>query len=105
MADDNQYNPMSTDRIEDILARREKAKEKETITQEEMAEYAEVVNKLFSTPEGKYFLNKMIKYCGIYSFDNRVDAVTLIEEKGRRGVYLSMIRPYLDQSILKELNV
>lgn len=70
---------------------------------ERVEDYKTVVNRLFSTPDGLYFLNDLIDYCGINSFDKELNPAKLIEDRGKRKVFLEMIRPYLDKIILQQL--
>ena len=98
------YNPFdTTNSIDKIAESRERRKHQEALLAEEVAEYRMVLNRLFASPDGQFFLKKLIKYCGVYSFDNRVNPTQDVKDAERRKVYLELIRPYLDKTILMEI--
>ena len=98
------YNPFDTSNaIAKIAEAREKKQMQEALLAEEVAEYKLVLNRLFSTPDGQYFLKKIIKYCGVYSFDNSINPTKDVKDAERRKIYLELIRPYLDKTILMEI--
>lgn len=107
MSEDQQpkYNPLgSTDSIDVMLQRRQEKEKQELLLKEEIEEYRVVLNRLFSSPDGQYFLKKLIKYCGIYLFDNAPPDGRLAEEKGKRKVYLELIRPYLHTTVRQQVD-
>lgn len=97
-------NPVSPDSLNRMMERKKKHDLNKARYLERLEEYKVVVNRLFSTPDGKYFLNDLIDYCGIHSFDQQLNPAKLVEDAGKRKVFLEMIRPHLDKTILMELN-
>ncbi len=107
MSDDNKdepYNPLGQDTLSKMLA--QKAEREKTLLKkkEKTADYLAAINRLFSSPDGKYFLNEMKNTCGVNLFDNEINPAKLIEDAGRRKVWFELIRPYLDVQILRELD-
>lgn len=102
--DDNRYNPHSHSSIDKIEAAREEQKAQELAVKAASEELKLCMNRLFGTPDGKHFLNCMIGYCGINLFDKEINPAKLIEDKGKRQVWLEFIRPHLDKAILAELD-
>lgn len=86
-----------------INERRQKEKDFKEMTAEQKKEWGEVVNRLFSTRDGQYFAAGLIKFCKVFSVDPVGNGVNLIEMKGRRDTYLSLIRPYLDKTVKNEI--
>ena len=98
------YNPFDTSSsIDKIAEAREKKKQQEALLAEEVADYKEALNRLFSTPDGQYFLKKLIKYCGVNSFDNSLNPIKDVKDAERRKVYYELIHPYLDKTIRMEI--
>lgn len=98
------YNPFDTSSSIDKLAEaKENRKKQEALLAEEVHQYREVLNRLFASPDGQFFLKKLIKYCGVYSFDNSINPTKDVKDAERRKVYLELIRPYLDKTILMEI--
>lgn len=96
------YDPFSGGSIEGIIEKRKERELQGELLKEEIEEYRKVVNALFSTPNGLYFLNKMKRACGVNSFDNKLNPAKLVEDNGRRSVWHELIRPHVDVSILRE---
>lgn len=91
--------------IDDILRKREQRKHDEAILKEEIEQYTNAVNRLFSSEDGKFFLKKLVMYCGVNSFDKQLNPAKLIEDSGKRKVFLELIRPFLDKTIRAELEL
>lgn len=84
--------------IDEITKRREEALKHKAILEEEIIEYKMVINRLASTPDGQYFLRKLIKFAGIYSFDNDINPAKMVEDRGKRRAYVELVRPFLETS-------
>jgi len=98
------YNPFdTTSSIDKIGEAREKRERQQALLAEEVREYRLVLNRLFASPDGQFFLKKLIKYCGVNSFDNSINPTKDVKDAERRKVYLELIRPYLDKTILMEI--
>lgn len=98
------YNPFDTSSsIDKIADARERKKQQQAALAEEVAEYKLVLNRLFASQDGQYFLKKLIKWSGVYSFDNSGNPTKDVKDAERRKVYLELIRPYLDKTILMEI--
>lgn len=97
------YSPFSHDSIDKMTQKRKEQKELELRIKEEEEEYRIVINRIFASDDGKYFLNKLKRSCGLNTFDKEINPAKLIEDRGRRAVWFELIRPYLDKSILMQL--
>ena len=95
---------LSVNSIVDELAKRQAEREKgQEIVIERMDEYKEALNRIFSMSEGKLLAKYLIKYCGIFNVDSQLNPAKLVEENGKKSVYLKMIRPYLEKEIRMEI--
>ena len=104
MSEDNEkYNPLSKSSIDDLLKKRAEAEKEVVLAQEEVQDYTDCINRLFSSDDGKFFLNKLKRACGLNLFDKEINPAKLIEDRGRRAVWFELVRPYLDKSLLREL--
>ncbi len=103
MSEDKGYNPFSHSSIDELNRKREEEKQRTLRLKEEEEEYRLVINRLFASEDGQYFLNKMKRACGLNSFDKEINPAKLIEDRGRRAVWFELIRPYLDKTILMQL--
>lgn len=103
MSEDKPYNPMAHDSIDKLLASRARNQKRQAEMIEQVEEWKTVLNRLFSSPDGQYFLKGLIKYSKIHSFDNPTNPAKLVEDEGKRKVYLELIRPFLDKTILMEI--
>lgn len=82
--------------VEKILNDRLNEDKRKAILEEEIAEYKSALNGMAATPNGQYFLKKLIRYCGVYSYDHKIDPAMLVEKAALRKVYLELIRPFLE---------
>lgn len=86
----------------------EKASKKEAESQlrfeNEMA-YKEVVNRIFSTEDGKYFAKYLLKFCNVHGTEQSRDGVALVENNAKRSVYYRLVRGYLDKEVLTQIEV
>lgn len=96
------YNPMALDSIDKLNARREQTEKQKALLKEEMDEYKLVLSRIFSSPDGQYLLKKMIRYSGVFSFDNNPPDGRLAEEKGKRKFFLELFWQFLDKTIKME---
>ena len=92
-----------SDTIDKMLAKKAAEEKQRLLIQAEEDDYINAINRLFSSPDGKFFLNKLKRSCGLNSFDKEINPAKLIEDRGRGLVWHELIRPYLDKSILAEL--
>jgi hypothetical protein len=105
MTDDTPINHITPQSIMDRIAKdRIENENKKAILEEEIEDYKKVVNRLFSTPDGIYWLNKVLRYSGLTSFDKTLNPAKLVEDRGRQSIWFELIRPYLDKSIRSELD-
>tara|TARA_R110000782_G_scaffold250267_1_gene337517 strand:+ start:132 stop:446 length:315 start_codon:yes stop_codon:yes gene_type:complete len=102
--DKEKYNPLGKDTIDKMLSKKAEEERQILLLKEEIEDYRKAINRIFSTDDGKYFLNKMKVACGLNLFDKELNPAKLIEDRGRRGVWFDLIRPYLDKDILRELD-
>lgn len=87
-------------KIEEKKARDEAAKKRLI---EEQQHYTEALNAIFASDNGKTVLKHLIQFCGIFKENEALPDGRLAVQKGRRQVYLTAIRPFLDKSILMEV--
>ena len=80
------------------------ANNRDALLKEEIDEYKACINRLFSTPDGQFFLNKLLRFAGLTSFDKVLNPAKLVEDRGRQSVWFDLLRPYLDKSIRRELD-
>lgn len=86
--------------IAKIMAEKDEATRKKAILDEEVKEYSDSINRLFETRDGQFFLKKLIRYTGVFSFDSKIDGAKLVEDAGKRKVFLELILPYLDKKLI-----
>jgi len=89
--------------IDEILRRRAEKEKAKEVMKEEMQQHADILNRLAATEDGMYLLKMLKKNCGVNSFDKNANAAKLLEDNGRRSVYLGLIHPYLDPSVRSQL--
>lgn len=90
--------------IVDALAKKAAEREKsQEVVIENIEEYKQALNMVFSTNEGKLVMKYLLRHSGIFNDDAQLDAAKLVEGKGRKSVYLKMIRPFLDKQLRMEL--
>lgn len=98
-------SPITPESVLDKMYRDQMERSKhEALLQEEVAEYKAAVNRLFSSPDGLFFLNKLLRYSGLTSFDKTLNPAKLVEDRGRQSIWFELLRPYLDKSIRSELD-
>ena len=103
MSESNFSNPLySNDSIDKIKKNREKSASDRLKLKEEEEQYALSINRLFSSEDGLFFLNKMKRACGINLFDNELNPAKLVEDRGRASVWHKLIRDHIDVEILRK---
>lgn len=100
---ENGYNPFSNLSVEKMLEKKKAKEHQRALLAEEIEEYKACLDRLFSSPDGKYFIKKLIRYVGLFSFDTKIDAGKLVEDAAKKKVYLELIRPYLSATTRMEL--
>jgi len=95
---------LDSNSIVDVMARRQEEREKANeIVIERIEDYKAALNNIFSSADGKYFAQYLLKFCGIFNDDIQLNPAKLVEDKGKKSVYLKMIRPYLEREVRKEI--
>lgn len=89
--------------IDQFIQRKQSQENQAAILKEEIEEYKRVLNIVFSSPAGKEFGKYLLRYCGIFTFDKVLNPAKLVEDRGKRAVYLDLIRPYLEKTVKMEL--
>lgn len=87
--------------IADVISRKEKQNRIVAILEEEVEDYMKAMNRIFSSPDGQLLLKKMIRYSGLLSFDNKLDA-SMIEQKGKQKVVTELIIPYIRKELFAQ---
>lgn len=76
---------------------------KELIKKKE--QWALCVNRIASTPDGKYFLQMLVTHAEIFAIDPNINPAKLVEDRGRKEFYLNHVRPYLNKSNKNKIEV
>jgi len=93
--------------ISDIMDRMQEKKKKQEIffeKNEELKEdYIRALNGVASTPNGKHFLKTLVNYLNLHEFKGSLEPRDMFLERGKKQVYLELIRPYLEPEVRKEI--
>lgn len=89
--------------IQKIINDRMDADKRDAIIAEEVEEYTKALNGMANSPNGKLFMRKLVRYCGVFAFDQKIDPAKLVADEARRKVYLELVRPYLTNETRMEL--
>jgi len=90
--------------IVDAMAKRESDRQKQQeIVIENIEEYKVALNRIFSMNEGKLLAKYLLRFCMVFNDDAQLNPAKLIEDKGKRAVWLKMVRPYLDRQLIMEI--
>jgi hypothetical protein len=84
------------------MSKREEHEKNKALLEAEVKEYREVLARLFASRDGKYLLKKLIRYSGIFAFDNNVPDGRLAEQKGIRKFFLEVFWQHLDKTTKME---
>jgi hypothetical protein len=98
----NNITPKSI--MDRITEDRLNADHRKAVLEEEIEAHKAALNRLFSSPDGQYFLNKLLRYANLTSFDKVLNPAKLVEDRGRQSIWFELIRPYIDKSIRSELD-
>ena len=90
----------TVDKIKESGAQRDRIK---AIGTEMEEEYADALNRIASSEDGKFFLKSLMIALGINKPLNYRDNLSLIKQTEQRNVYLEKIRPYLKHDVRKDL--
>lgn len=88
---------LTPDRIADMKAQQE-AKQELVIEREQ--DFKDALNRIFSSSDGQFVAKYLIKYCKVFGTSTQHN---MMEDQGKRKVYLELIRPYLDVTIRKDI--
>lgn len=69
------------------------------------AAYAEALNHLAETENGRVFLKSLLAYCGVFSYNDQVHPTQEVIDSTKRKVWLEMIRPYLKKENIQKVEV
>lgn len=94
----------ANDLIDKLAAQRVENEKRATIQAERAEEYKRALNNSLGSEDGIFILRHLIKYMGVFS-EGSLDAVKLLDERGKKSVYLNMIRPYLDKDVLHKVEL
>lgn len=89
--------------VDDLINNQEKLKKIQETALENEKKFRGAINTITDTPEGMYFFKCLVKFVGLYHDNPSLDSAKLIEDKGRKSVYLRLIRPYLNPDSIKEI--
>jgi hypothetical protein len=91
------------DIVKKLSDREENRKKQEEVIIERADEWKETINRLLSTEDGKLLAKYLIKFCRVFTPDNSSNQIELVENNGKRKVYLELIRPYLFNQTKKDI--
>lgn len=101
---EDKYNPFSADTIDKMLDKKKMEEQRKALLEEEIAEWKACIERIFSSPDGKFLAKKIIKYSGVFSFDSeRLDGSKIAEAAIKRKFWLELFRPYLNKVTRTEL--
>jgi len=89
--------------IDDIQDRKEAKKNFFEKNEGQKEEYKTAINGIAGSKNGKYFLKVLINYIDLYGYKGSLEPRDMFVDKGKKSVYLEMIRPYLLESVRKEI--
>lgn len=86
---DEAERAMST--AERLLAQAEAEKKHDSLTKEQIEELKGVINRIFSSPDGKFFWKYLKRALKVNVIDTKIDPLSLAGEKAMKNVYLSIV--------------
>lgn len=90
--------------VVDALAKKQAERDKQQeVVIENIEEYKIALNRIFSMNEGKLFAKYLLRFCMVFNDDTQLNPAKLIEDKGKRAVYLKMVRPFIDKQLIMEI--
>jgi hypothetical protein len=104
----NTNKPQSTEQfaqstVTRLLNEAADRKRQEEITKEELEELKKCVNRIFASRDGQFFGKCLVRFCGVFKVDTETNSVKLVEDNGKKKVYLQFIRPLLDKTLRMEI--
>lgn len=88
--------------VDALLQHHEKQKQQEEVVIERIEDYKLALDRIFDSSDGQLFAKYLLKYTGVFH-DKPLNPAQLLEDKGRRGVYLKLIRPYLSKDVISKI--
>jgi len=85
--------------VEDLLNAAAKRKEHKEFQIEELERWKDAVNGLAASPNGRLFLQSMIKFTGLFEPANRGDATKMVDSAVKATFYLKWVRPFLNPDL------
>jgi len=89
--------------VDKLLRQSQKKDEALEIAKEKKKEWSDMINRLFASPDGKFFGQQLVTLLGVFAAEPVTNPLQLVEGKTRRDVYLKLIRPYLDKTLRMEI--
>lgn len=85
-----------------VKDRKDKAHNREKVI-ENIEEWKKAINRICGTHDGQLLIKYMIRHNGLYNVDNSINHAKMIEDNGKKKVYLELIRPFLKSDIINKL--
>lgn len=105
MTDENNKYQAPTSTIEKLIERQlDKASFKRDLIKHK-EKWKQLVNRVASTPDGKFFLQMLVTHSEIFNLDQVLNPAKLVEDRGRKEFYLNHVRPYLDKTNKNKIEV
>lgn len=89
--------------IDGFLQAAQKRKEAKEFQIEELEQWKACVNGLAASPNGRLFLQNMVKYTGRNDPANIRDTMKMVDVGIKSAFYLTWVRPFLDPSLRKDI--
>jgi hypothetical protein len=67
------------------------------------ADYILALNGMAKSEYGKHFLKTLVSYLNLHEFRGSLEPRDMFLERGKKQVYLELIRPYLETEVRKEI--
>lgn len=89
--------------VQKLLEKGLEKNKREEIVIDRIDDYKAALDRIFDSPDGQYFAKYLLRFIGLYADPSALNPAGLIEDKGKRAVYLKMIRPYLSRDVIMKI--
>lgn len=103
--DNSRSHPLkrSKSALESFIEKMNLHKEKDEFKLGQIEEWEDCVNRLANIPDGKFFLQTMIRHAGFLDAQNTANTVKMVENAGKSAFYLTYVRPFLEEKLRKDI--
>lgn len=89
----------------DIMERLQQRQQYKEFQIEEIAKWREAINRIVATPDGRVLIKAMIGFSGLLSPQDIRDTQRIVEQRWKLAFYLTWIRPYIDSTLIKDIEL